>query len=130
MSKSIRIGSCLFVGCVFTAAVWLTACTPADQQRAATVATAAAPLVSLAVSSNARVASIAAVVCRYDAVAQPLVVTLGAPIAAVVMPGATAGIAGAVALDQGVIHPAVAAACPVGAVAVGGVPVEALNGVR
>lgn len=108
---------------ILLAALALTACTqgPTPAQQAAL--TAAAPLAAQAATSNATVLKIAKAVCKTDAAAQPIVIALGAPIAAAVVPQAAPAIAGAVALDQTALHPVVASACAgIGATAVAGVP--------
>ena len=89
----------------------LGACTDAQLQQAQT--------------ENAKVVSqivtVTQAACKVDAQAQPVIVTLGAPVVTAVVPSSAPAVAGAVALDVTVIHPDIVAACA----AVGGVAVAA-----
>lgn len=69
----------------------------------------------------AQLATINAVVCKVDGQLQPVVVPLDAAVATAVAPGSAPVIAGAVALDTNLVHPAVVAACAaIGGTAVAG----------
>jgi hypothetical protein len=55
-------------------------------------------------AQDAQVATVSTALCKVDGVAQPIAVALAAPVT-------TPTVAGAVALDVSVIHPAIVAAC-------------------
>jgi hypothetical protein len=83
--------------------------------------------ITAATTENAKVLSqivtVSQAACKIDAQAQPLLVTLGAPVATAILPTAAPIVSGAVALDVSVIHPDIVAACKaVGGVAVAVVP--------
>ncbi len=70
--------------------------------------------------TQAQLATVNAVVCQADKSA-PVLVTLAAPVATAIDPAVAPAVAGAVQLDQALVHPAIVAACanrgahPVGA---------------
>jgi hypothetical protein len=70
-----------------------------------------------------QVATVTAVACQVDGQVQPVVVALAAPVVSAVVPGSAVAVAGTVAVDQTVVHPAIVAACAaVGGAAVSLVP--------
>jgi hypothetical protein len=60
---------------------------------------------------HSRVVMVVTAVCQTDALAQPILVPLSAAVATAVVPTSAPIVAGAVALDTNVVHPAIVKAC-------------------